>query len=408
MRRPVKRNRFKLAAESQRLVNLALAVAQSASRVEDLTWQAKLDLYVAKNLKQHHQDILDAAAENLFNTHPNAYEVLTETLETVSTNAFFEVDDQVYCCLLIAAPVLAWTRFEIASGAIPADMLSALARQLHQNLLTETVRLRLLPNLYSIDQLPRNHCETYAMLERHAQALLKDSADAADAERVQTVPFLADIRFVLGVIAVPVNTPLFQWQLLDTPYDSVKAKASALEAWRQEVEPGFQHLLPGCGIEVLLPEAYYSACREADIQIRPASIKSAVYYLTQVLNKETEQFSVVIAPFGNQDNPEQVDEFRISFCLKDSPEVIYGVVWPLYQSEDQIAAVTLDDHEQAAGEIPDILADAGITDLILLNEIFAMEFCDDCGTPLFSDRDGELVHPEMPEDTPPPGTAHFH
>jgi hypothetical protein len=51
MRRPVKRNRIKLAAESQRLVNLSLAVAQSASRIEDLTWQEKLDLYVSKNLR---------------------------------------------------------------------------------------------------------------------------------------------------------------------------------------------------------------------------------------------------------------------------------------------------------------------------------------------------------------------
>ncbi len=33
MRRPIKKNRLKLAAESQRVVNLALAVAQSASRI---------------------------------------------------------------------------------------------------------------------------------------------------------------------------------------------------------------------------------------------------------------------------------------------------------------------------------------------------------------------------------------
>jgi hypothetical protein len=26
-----------------------------------------------------------------------------------------------------------------------------------------------------------------------------------------------------------------------------------------------------------------------------------------------------------------------------------------------------------------------------------MEFCDDCGAPLFPDREAELVHAEMPE-----------
>ena len=36
-----------------------------------------------------------------------------------------------------------------------------------------------------------------------------------------------------------------------------------------------------------------------------------------------------------------------------------------------------------------------------------MEFCDDCGAPLFADADGELVHPEMPEDAPQ-DAGHFH
>jgi hypothetical protein len=36
-----------------------------------------------------------------------------------------------------------------------------------------------------------------------------------------------------------------------------------------------------------------------------------------------------------------------------------------------------------------------------------MEFCEDCGAPLYPDADGELVHAEMPEDVPS-GTEHFH
>ncbi|WP_423708395.1 DUF2863 family protein [Undibacterium sp. WLX3042] len=408
MRRPVKRNRIKLAAESQRLVNLSLAVAQSASRIEDLTWQEKLDIYVLKNLKQHHQEILDAAAENLFASHPNGYEVLIETLETVSTCASVEVQGKKFIALLIAAPVLAWTRFEIASGAIPADILSQLAGQLTNNMLMPATRLRLLPHLYSIDQLPRNHCETYALLERHAMALLKDSSYPVETEHAQTVPFLADIRYVLGVLVAPAEAPIFQWQALEAPYDCAKAKSNSLLVWQEQAAPAIKHLLPGCSIELLLPEAFYTACREAEIRIRPASIRSAVFYLTQTLNKEASQLSIVIASCGVQDTPGQVDEFRISFCLSDAPEVIYGVVWPLYQAEDQLAAVSLDENGKLIGEIPEILADCGIRQIIQLDEIFAMEFCDDCGTPLFADRDAELVHPEMPEDTPSPGTTHFH
>jgi len=408
MRRPVKRNRIKLAAESQRLVNLSLAVAQSASRIEDLTWQEKLDFYVSKNLHQHHQEIVDAAAENLFASHPNGYEVLVETLETVSTCSSVEIQGKKFTTLLIAAPVLAWTRFEIASGAIPADILSRLSGKLMNNMLMPTTKLRLLPHLYSIDQLPRNHCETYALLERHALAVLKDSSYPVETEHAQTVPFLADIRYVLGVLVAPADAPIFQWQALEAPYDCATAKSNALLAWQEQATPAVKHLLPGCGIELLLPEAFYTACREADVKIRPASIRSAIFYLTQTLNKEASQLSVVIASCGVQDTPGQIDEFRISFCLADAPEVIYGVVWPLYQAEDQLAAVSLDESGKLTGDIPDILTDCGISNILQLDEIFAMEFCDDCGTPLFADRDAELVHPEMPDDTPSPGTAHFH
>ncbi|MFZ6756545.1 DUF2863 family protein [Undibacterium sp. Ji50W] len=408
MRRPIKRNRFKLAAESQRVVNLALAVAQSASRVEDLDWQARLDALVTKNLRQHHQDMLDAATEHLFQSHPNGYEVLTETLESTSTCSTFEYEGQPYTCLLIAAPVLAWTRFEITSGSIPVEALSLLSAQLSANLLAGHTQLRLLPSLYSIDQLPRNHVETFALLERQGVAMLKQATVPVEAERAKTVPFLADIRYVLGVLAVPVGKPLFQWQTIDAPFDCVQAKSDALLQWQQETETTFKRLLPGCGIEVLLPESYYTACREADIKIRPATIRSAMFYLTQTLGKEADQFSVIIASFGEQENPGQIDEYRVSFCLRDEPEVVYGVVWPLYQAEDQIIAVNLDDNEQLAGEIPGILQECGVTDIIQLEEIFAMEFCDDCGTPLFADRESDLVHTEMPDDTPTPGATHFH
>lgn len=408
MRRPIKRNRFKLAAESQRVANLALAVAQSASRIEDLDWQAKLDSLVTKSLKLHHQEMLEAATEHLFQTHPNGYEVLTETLESVSTCTHLEHEGKAYTSLLVAAPILAWTRFEIASGTIPAESLTILNTQLSAHLLAEQTRLRLLPTLYSIDQLPRNHVETYALLERHSQSMLKNTPAPAEAERAQTVPFLADIRYVLGVLLVPAGQPIFQWQTIDAPYDCAQAKSDALLQWQQQTEATIKRLLPGCGVELLLPEAYYTACREADIKIRPATIRSALFYLTQSLGKEADQFTVIIASFGEQENPGQIDEYRLSFCLRDAPEVIYGVVWPLYQAEDQITAVNLDGNEQLAGEIPAILQECGVTDIIQLEEIFAMEFCDDCGTPLFADRDSDLVHTEMPDDAPTPGATHFH
>ncbi|MBC7657695.1 MAG: DUF2863 family protein, partial [Frankiaceae bacterium] len=58
-------------------------------------------------------------------------------------------------------------------------------------------------------------------------------------------------------------------------------------------------------------------------------------------------------------------------------------------------------------EIIGHLKEVGINHVKKIGERYVAEYCDDCGAPLFADPGGELVHAEMPEDTPE-GTEHFH
>ena len=109
---------------------------------------------------------------------------------------------------------------------------------------------------------------------------------------------------------------------------------NALAQWRVQAMPNIARLLPGCGIELLLPEAYYVACREADKQIRPALIRAAVHYLTHTLGTEPQDLSAIIGGFGEESIDNRVDEYRVSFALRQHPDVVYGIVWPLYGQED--------------------------------------------------------------------------
>ena len=61
MRRPTKDSSNKLSAESQRLSSIAHAIVQSASRVEERTWERQLDAQLQKLLKTNHQESIDAA-----------------------------------------------------------------------------------------------------------------------------------------------------------------------------------------------------------------------------------------------------------------------------------------------------------------------------------------------------------
>ena len=51
----------------------------------------------------------------------------------------------------------------------------------------------------------------------------------------------------------------------------------------------------------------------------------------------------------------------------------------------------------AGFEIEAVLRECGMKDIVFLDQAFPYEFCDDCGMPLYPNSEGEVVHPELPE-----------
>jgi hypothetical protein len=417
MRRPSKASSHKLSAESQRLSSIAQAIVQTASRVEERTWERQLDAHLQKLLKTNHQESIDAALNALFKDDLAAYDVLMDGVEAVSeSSVMLEQQDGkevAWQALLVAAPILAWTRFSIASGPIPGDLLATLSAHFSAHLLAEGTQMAMAPTLYSIDQLPRTHAETYAMTHKLAQAAHKGTTVKSAVRAPDTAPFLADTRYLLVAIVAPQGAPLFRWQEPQHHINFMAERASALEQWRAQATDNVARLMPGCGIELLLPEAYYVACREADKLIRPVSIRAAVHYLTNTLGVEAPDLRAVIAGFGEEATEGQIDEYRVGFTLRQSPDVVYGIVWPLYGQEDEEG--TPMEGPAISGPVPvapinEIIAhlnEAGVAHIKRINERYVAEYCDDCGAPLFADPTGELVHAEMPEDAPA-GSEHFH
>ncbi len=421
MRRPSKDPSQKLSADSQRLVTFAQAIAQAASRLEERGWEHSLDVQLQKSLKNNHQESVDIALNWLFSTDLNAYDALMESVEAISESCSIEHEEDgkivKYDALLVAAPILAWTRFSIASGPIAADMLVTLSAHFSAHLLAADTRMAMAPTLFAIDQLPRTHVEAYSLTQRLAQAALKGSTLKPPTKSPETAPFLADTRYLLAVVVAPSGAPFFRWQMPQHQGNFITDRAAALAQWQTQATPNITRILPGCGIELLLPEAYYVACREADRLVRPVSVRAAVYYLTQALAIEAEELRAIIGAFGDESVDGQIDEYRVSFTLRQSADVIYGIVWPLYGAEDEegtpdeelvhsgIASIAA--RKKPIEEILSLLQEVGIRHVKRHNERFPVEYCDDCGAPLFADPASELVHAEMPEDTPT-GNEHFH
>ncbi|RKP43660.1 DUF2863 family protein [Trinickia fusca] len=393
----------RLPPDADKLVGLSLALFASGSRIEDRFWEAKLDALLAKVIRNSNQTTLDAALDHLQQNHPDAYGALADMAETHSESFVVEHEGTPYEALLIAAPVLAWTRYVIPSGPLKTDAVDALRAHLQAHVLADGSRVALAPFLYSIDQLPRHHVETYRVAQQLIQAAISGSTAKLNfGDLPETSPILADPRFLLAVVAAPVGAPLFRWQ--EEENGMRIERGQCLEQWATQGGANLALVLPGCEFECLLPDAYYSACRDADERVRPHTVRTAIRYLYDTIGATPQDLRAVVAGFGER----RVDEYRVGFTRRGSNDVIYGVVWPLYGREN--GELAIDEEAEGSGPLEEIIAllkEAGVTDIRRHAGRFEPEYCDDCGVPLYADPLGEIVHAEMPEDAEP-AQPHFH
>ena len=388
--------KLRTSPEAEKIVAEAIALSVSGSRLEDDFWESKLSERITRLLKSQNQSVIDAALDQTFKINLPAFEYLADTVETIAESMCYEFNDGKWDVLFIALPIIGQTKYSIPSGAISANHVERLISSLHRFIVSQSACLSVIPWLYSIDQMPQSHSQTRQLLEKMAVAAVQNIDLKIELKGLpETISVLADPRFILACIAVPHGAALFRWQEEDS---RCLERSQALKEWTQDLRPVFAELMPGCEFELLLPDAYFTNCREADKRVRPLSLKAAVNYLTTSLGVDSSQLSCVVGAFGE----EIADEFRISFSIRGHSEIIYGVVWPLYDRET-VSVDQLDDSSDEGGALKiicDTLKSMGIQEIFKHAVLFEPELCEDCGVPLFPDRIAEVVHAEMPEDIP--------
>jgi hypothetical protein len=385
----------RLTRDAERLIALANGLHTSGSLTEDRFWEGELASLLEKLLENGNDAPLEGALDHLWQTNSGAYDVLIERVEGISESVTVMQGDRAWETLLVAAPVVAWSKYAISSGPIPREDAQALQVQLQAHVLAQDTRLTLVPYFYSIDQLPRHFSELRRLAAKLGDAAVTGEIPRIDFTRMpETAQLLSDSRFVIAAIAAPRGRPLFRWQEDGSGHTG---RTTGLEQWIAQARPTIAKLLPGCVFECLLPDAYYGNCREADRRVRPYSVRAGVAFLENALHLEPSQLRAVIAGFGE----ERVDEYRIGLTVDGDSHVAHGVVWPLYGREDENAR---------PGPVEDVvaeLAQCGVTEVKKLTGTFEPEYCEDCGAPLFANPDSEMVHAELPEEADSP-SAHFH
>jgi hypothetical protein len=377
--------------DAQRLVALAKALSRSGSRIEDAYWETRLGEQIPKLLHASQDAALETALDMLAQTDVPAYEVLIEQAETRSESMQIEKNGQVYDVLLVVAPIVAWTRYTIPTGPLTDTVKAFFLQQLREHVLAKDVRIGLLPVLVSIDQMPLTFSETWHWLHRlGSQALGIDAQKIELKVDTESASLLADTRYLISAVAVPRQHAVFRWQESDGEQDRDTCAAT----WTPQVQATLAGLLPGCGFESLLPDAYYMNKREADRRIRPLSLRAAVHWLEGAAGIEPSELRAVVAGCGET----IIDEYRVGFTTRNSNDVIYGCIWLIYGREESALLAGDMDAPDIIDKIAALLKECGVTELRRIPGVLPLEFCEDCGAPTFPNPHGELVHAEIPEE----------
>jgi hypothetical protein len=394
MKRPRFTRRSKQTPDTEQLIRLAMNLSQSSSRVEDNFWEARLATLVDRLLADADEAALTGALDNLYGVGGRAYDELADMIESCCESRHIDVAEGVVKhqdVVLLAIPILTWSRYTIPSGPIGNEALASIRVQLQAHVLAKEARLGLASFLFSPDQLPQSYSETAALADKLAKAALHGRDHKLDAATMpETVAFLSDTRYLIGAVAAPRGMPLFRWQEEDG------SRAEATKQWRLQGGDALRPLLPACAVELLLPQPYHAAAREADRASRPYSLRAAVAFLQTTLNVAATDLRAVVGPFYDR----QIEEYRIGFTLSHSNDVVHGVVWPLLEAEDESS--------DANAQIELVLREAGMRDITALDDRFPLEYCDDCGAPLYPNPEGEPVHAELPEEQGETAPRHLH
>ena len=405
MKRLRNKSPLRLTRDAERLISLSIGLSASGSRLEDARWEHELAALCIKLMESGNSGALESALDHTFLSNPAAHDALAEMAEAQAESVTITLGGsggdsatRDWDLMLLAIPLVAWSKYAVPSGPISGAGLTSLAAitpQLHAHVLAKNARLSVAPFLYSIDQMPRDFSSVRKLALRLGEAAATQVALTADKSKYpDTAPLLADTRFLLAGVAVPSGEALFRWQ---EQAEARNTRSDCLAHWIEQGRPHLAKMLPGCSFECLLPDAYFVNCRESDRFVRTPTIRAAVAFLESTLKLNPSQLRAVIAGVGET----RVDEYRVSFLQNGHAEVVEGIVWPLFGREEE------DAEPAPLAEIQTVLKDCKLGAVTALDGLFAPEFCEDCGAPLFADADGEMVHPELPEEVETTA-SHYH
>ena len=236
----------RLSRETAKLVRLAIALHASGSQLESQSWELQIGKLVASLFQKKQNETLEQALDYLWTENPPVCDVLAQLVESYAESL---VDDVATDAVLIAIPLLVWSRYAIPTGQVSKLRLRELHEHAITHLLASSARLAIADVLFSPDQLPRGFAETRVLLQQLTEcAITGQDLHLDSAELISAGEYVADVRYIFAAVVVDKGAPLFRWQQDEITQDE------ALQSWQLHTKTTFSAMLPGCHYRSLLPQ----------------------------------------------------------------------------------------------------------------------------------------------------------
>ncbi len=370
-----------LSEESKKLLNLAYCASDSTSNLEDRLVQTQIEALCNATLARGEDSDIEAALALLKEEEGTQYDDLLSLAEGCAE--FYE--DKEGAHLLILLPVLAWSRYKIPFGKMPESLAKKIAVLYKTYFASPKALIAIGNSLIAAEHIPERLTDVRKLLTK----LVKPKKEAA----VVDISYLltsdpaddfSDVRYIAFGITVTDSADLFG----ALPIDRIE-KARRLMDFSLKARSELRQFMTGSMLEVQAPAAFFTAWRQAVASERLFSLKALVSYVCigkvtpEKLIATTAIFSNLSGDAHNEAQPEV--RIGISFTY-EANRIVAGVVWPCEPTELEIAQ----------GFAKEVLLLEGIKTVVAHDQLFPLEWCEQCGAPLYANPEGNVTHVEKP------------
>lgn len=356
-------------------------LAQCTSQLQAQPHEARIRELCNAVLDQGEDGDIEAALAHFKQEEPGGYGY--EKLLAIAEDCSEAIVDERGSALMLLIPIMAWSRYRNYYGILDQDVLEDIADCVRRCFASPKARVIMGSHMISADHLPEAFREVRGLVDGMRRLDHGEVYGIGSLLRETPPPDFADSRYILCTVAADKTE-----DLLRPNDDTLVSMARAMMNFCLEVHDILEFTMIGSVFEVQPVGGFYQSWRESETTMRAWGLKALVDFAASMGFAPDKLVATMGLFVPNARENDKMSELRIGLTPKNEPDhVIAGIAWPLMP----------DEMDSFAGTAHDILESKSLHDIVEHEQTFSLEWCEDCGSPLYATPDGLVVHVELPD-----------